>query len=99
MKILSFLIAAFVGGIIGGATVAQVMAANQQGLIPVGTLLNGQCLQVQATGPTNGVVGITCPQSQPPFGVGTVVAGATPNMMLGTDVNNKVTLYNGLTAN
>lgn len=98
MKYPSLIIAALFGGIIGGS-IGSVWAANQLGLFPVGTLTNGQCLQVQATGSTNGVIGITCPVTT--LSLGNTVVGASPNVVLTTDANGKLSqLTNSvLTAN
>ena len=99
MKYPYVVLAVAVAFFLGSAAVPIIaQSANKFGFFPVGTITNGQCLQVQASGPTNGLVGVTCPSAQPPLAIGSVVQGATPNATLATDASNKLTLVNGLIA-
>ncbi len=89
--------------VVGLALVAALMAqpagsANQPGFYIVGPVQNGQCLQVQATGPVNGLVGVPCVQA-PAIAIGSNVSGSTPNSCLTVDANNKLVQTDCLTAN
>lgn len=87
--------------LIGFAAAAGLRAAPQSqiGFYPAGPITNGQCLQVQASGNTNGLIGVACPS--PTMTIGQTVNGATPSSVLTVDGNGKLSqiLVPVLTAN
>ncbi len=85
-------------GLIAALMAQPAGSANQPGFYIVGPVQNGQCLQVQATGPVNGLVGVPCVQA-PAIAIGSNVSGSTPNSCLTVDANNKLVQTDCLTAN